>query len=96
MDHSFCRAFLKSVMMDVRKHTTAQQRKDAWTADVSGGHTQIEFHGPDGFYWYQGSCCKYDARANGWLAWMESEGIEIDEPNEDEPASHSSYKEGAA
>lgn len=78
-DHSFCRIHLTHVMDDVREHTTAEQRKHAWTYKYD--NDQVEFHGPDDFYWYGRGCCLWHARAEGWQEWMREKGFE-EEPKE--------------
>lgn len=73
-DHAFCRALLTEVMIEVRKHITAQERKTSW-AWRSGDHC-ADFHGPEGFYWYGGGCCLWDVKARGWSAWLQERGFE--------------------
>lgn len=74
----FCRELLKSVMGDVRKHTTTDERKAAWVYCTyrHGGNNQFEFHGPGDFYWHGRADNANDARAKGWEAWLRSKGIE--------------------
>ena len=74
MSHVFCRLLLKETMTEVRKHTTAEQRKKAWTYKYDAFRDHCEFHGPDGFYWHGTACCLWEARANGWQTWLESKG----------------------
>lgn len=64
----FCRTLLSLAMEDVRKVTTAQQRKDVWVYRCMRDHW--EFHGPDDFYWHGSADNAYDARAKGWHAWL--------------------------
>lgn len=80
-DHSFCRTHLARVMVDVREHTTDEQRKAAWVYkyDDQGA----EFHGPDNYYWYGRACCKWQARAEGWQDWMRNEGFEEEATDDD-------------
>lgn len=66
---AFSRLMLSSVMEDVRKATTVEQRKSVWTYHFGSGHW--EFHGPDGFYWHGEADSAYDARAKGWSAWLD-------------------------
>jgi|ETNvirnome_2_300_1030623.scaffolds.fasta_scaffold164482_1 hypothetical protein len=66
-EHDFCRAMLRETMTEVRKRTTVEQRKKSW-GWRSDKH--IEFHGPDGYFWHGRGCCVYQARAQGWSAWM--------------------------
>lgn len=73
-DHTFCILLLKDVMKQVRKHTTAKERKDAWTWADHRKH--FEFHGPDSHYWYGSAHCKWDARAQGWMAWLGKMGFD--------------------
>lgn len=63
---AFTRALLRTVMDDIKLHTTAAERKAAWVYHLGG---QWEFHGPDGFYWHGRADNAYDARAQGWQAW---------------------------
>jgi hypothetical protein len=76
-DHTFCILLLKDVMVRVREHTTVDQRKDAWTW-ADSVRRMFEFHGPDGHYWYGQAHCKWEARARGWLAWMNKMGLDED------------------
>ncbi len=69
-DHDFCRTHLRLTMEDVRKVTTAEQRKVAWGYHYRGTQN-VEFHGPDQFYWNGRGCCKWSARAKGWNAWLQ-------------------------
>lgn len=71
-DHTFCRLLLKQVMVDVRKVTTAKDRKGCWAWCDTGDYG--EFHGPNGFYWHGGAHCKWEARAKGWMAWLDANG----------------------
>jgi hypothetical protein len=71
---TFCRSLLGSVMADVRKHTTAEQRRVVWTYHFMRDHW--EFHGPGGFYWHGSADGGYDARAKGWAAYLRSKGVE--------------------
>lgn len=68
----FCREMLKSVMIDVRKHTTVEERKSAWVycTQRHGGNNQFEFHGPNDFYWHGRADNAANARAKGWEAWL--------------------------
>ena len=75
MNHEFCRFELSLIMRDVRQHTTAAQRKAAWAIRVLWGD-RVEFHGPDGYYWFGRRCCLWAARAEGWEAWMRSVGVQ--------------------
>jgi hypothetical protein len=63
----FCRELLKTVMADVRNHTTAEERKAAWVYYTyrHGGNNQFEFHGPAAFYWHGRADNADDARAKG-------------------------------
>jgi len=72
-EHAFCRANLAGTMENVRKNTTTKQRKTTWAYKYDPGQ-MVEFHGPDNFYWYGRGCCRWDARAKGWGAWLESRG----------------------
>lgn len=73
-EHSFCRGLLKEVMVDVARHTTPQQLKEAW-AWKTPGIRGVEFHGPDGFYWHGSADCLWEAKSKGWEAWMVEKGF---------------------
>ena len=51
---TFCRELLKATMIDVKQHTTPEQRAAAWTywTPTGAGNRLYEFHGPDGFVWH--------------------------------------------
>ena len=66
----FCRTLLSLVMEDVKKVTTAADRKAAWVYRSMKDHW--EFHGPDGFYWHGSADNAYDARAKGWARYVEA------------------------
>jgi hypothetical protein len=85
---AFCRALLKQVMAEVRKHATGEEIKNAWVYGYKNGRDHAdswEFHGPGrgpivgstdpvkppNFYWYGSADNAYDARAQGWQAWLE-------------------------
>lgn len=65
---TFCRALLKAVLADVKPHTTVAERADAWV--IKTGRDSWEFHGPREFYWYGSADNAFDARAQGWQAWL--------------------------
>ena len=67
---TFCRKLLKRVMDDIKRLTSPAERKAAWVYHFSSGD-QWEFHGPDRFYWHGRADNAYDARAQGWQAWMD-------------------------
>jgi len=70
---TFCRSLLAATMTDVRKHTTAEQRKAAWV--IRTDRSRWEFHGPERFYWYGRADNAYDARSSGWAAWLRQQGV---------------------
>jgi hypothetical protein len=66
---SFSREILAMVQQDVRAFAPhIKVRKDAWV--WKAGRDHWEFHGPDGYYWHGGADNAYEARANGWRAWL--------------------------
>ena len=71
---------LALTMKDVRKHTDAQQRKNAWAHKDSASRNSWEFHGPDGFYWYGSAANANDAKMSGWECWLRQSGfLTVDE-----------------
>jgi hypothetical protein len=70
IDISFSRHLLALVQQDVRAFAPhIKTRKDAWV--WCAGRDHWEFHGPDNYYWHGNACNAYEARANGWRAWLE-------------------------
>lgn len=67
--HDFCRSLLRETMKEVRKHTTPEERKATWVYSAGYSGT-CEFHGPNDFYWHGQADCKWDARQQGWEAWL--------------------------
>lgn len=75
-DHTFCRVLLREVMKVVRKHVAAKDIKEAWGYRLSCFNDDtVEFHGPNGFYWYGQGCCVWVAKATGWGAYLKSIGV---------------------
>ena len=83
----FCLEVLKRVHVDVRQHLWRLgekhirpdlMRANPWKAGWvhKSGLYQWEFHGPDRFYWYGRAGNAYDARAQGWTAWLKAQGAE--------------------
>ena len=71
----FCRQLLKSVMKDVKKHTTAAQRKtsEVICMDRRPGYRSYEFHvRSEDFYWFGGADNAADARYHGWHSYLRS------------------------
>ena len=71
-EHDFCRHLLTAVMADVRKHVPTKDIKKAW-AWKEGDY--IEFHGPNGFFWYGRGCCLWYAKATGWTRYLQHMGV---------------------
>ena len=70
---TYCRSRLTETMTQVRKHVPVEERKKAWAWK---NRDHIEFHGPDGYYWYNSGCCCWSARSQGWEAYLGHIGIE--------------------
>ena len=76
-DIAFSRRILTDVHRDVKRHwPEVNLRKDASVHHFHG--EQWEFHGPGRFY--DGTIKAtnaYQARANGWIAYMNAKGVEV-------------------
>lgn len=68
LDLEFQRAVYRSVVEDLRRILPAIRLSDAWVYHFDGDHW--EFHYGD-FYWHGSAGGAFDARSNGWLAYME-------------------------
>lgn len=78
VDVKFSQELLRLGADLVRKHfPIIRPYKDGWTYKV--GKTQWEFHGPGNFYWFGKAANAYDARYQGWMAWLTKKGINVDE-----------------
>jgi hypothetical protein len=83
MNHNldFTRALLKMGGKTVKKHfDNINLMKDAWVYNCSRG--LWEFHGPNNFYWHGRASTAYEARYKGWMAWLETKGVDLDEEEE--------------
>ena len=80
---TFSRHFLTDVIATVKKHfPKTRPMKDAWV-HKTGFRDHWEFHGPGDFYWHGHAANAYEARAEGWCAWLHKNGID-DEPEKEE------------
>ena len=70
MGASYNRLWLAGIMEQVRKVTTAAERKAAWGYSYRGVKDG-EFHGPNGFYWNGQANSVTEAKAKGWLAYLD-------------------------
>ena len=70
----FCRAVYNKVMQDVRKHVPAHLVKEAWGYNYGDGH--VEFQIPSvKYYWHGQGCCLYQAKYEGWCAYLRKQGV---------------------
>jgi hypothetical protein len=77
IDVAFTRSLLSMGHKTVKERfPDVNLRKDAWVYDHGRNHW--EFHGPDKFYWHGSAGTAYEARYKGWMAWLESKGIDLD------------------
>lgn len=72
----FTRSMLREATALVRKHFPRVKLSDAWTYRFHEDHW--EFHGPDEFVWNGSADGAYDARYNGWMAWLEKKGVKLE------------------
>jgi hypothetical protein len=66
---------LREAVILVRKHFPEIKIRNSYAYHYSGSDFW-EFHGPDRFYWHGHAYNAYEARYNGWMAWLKSKGIE--------------------
>lgn len=71
LDVSLCREILRLTIADVRAFNPAVRLKDAWVYKLGEDHW--EFHYGD-YYWHGSADNAYEARAEGWSAWLGSQG----------------------
>ena len=65
----FCRLLLKSIRPHVNKLVPVEIRKEAWVYDL--GRDLWEFQIPSQkFYWHGNASCAYEARYEGWVAYL--------------------------
>lgn len=72
---AFARSLMKIVHKDVKRAfpEIVLNSKSYWVYRYP--RDKWEFHGPDGFYWYGSAFNAYDARAQGWAAYLRSKNI---------------------
>ena len=76
INQAFCRSLLSMIMPEVKKVTTAAERKAVWVYRYPRDHW--EFHGPNDFYWYGSAGNAWDARYHGWSAWLRKHHPELE------------------
>jgi hypothetical protein len=67
-DIAFSRALLGEAHTAVKQFAPKTKLRDAWVWHAGRDHW--EFHGPNNFYWHGRAGNAYDARFNGWIAWL--------------------------
>lgn len=73
-DIVLCREVLKKTFERVQEHFPEIEYRHAWVYNYRDG--RWDFHGPEKFYWYGKADNAYDARAQGWQAFLEHKGID--------------------
>lgn len=73
LDIVISRNLLNQIKMVVRAQGYRMMR-DAWVS--SSFPDQWEFHGPEGYFWHGTATNAYEARYDGWCAWLKSKGVE--------------------
>lgn len=76
-DIMFSRSMLRSAHTLVKvKFPNVNLKTGAWTYHFH--RDSWEFHGPDGFYWNGNAGNAYDARYQGWMAWLKHKGVALE------------------
>lgn len=73
VNSAFSRSMLRETTARVRASFPAVKLREAWVYHFHGDNW--EFHGPENFYWFGDADGAYDARYQGWNAWLRSKGI---------------------
>ena len=68
----FERTLYQLIVADVRKHVPGVKLRDAWV--WNSGNDLWEFHYKD-FYWHGSASGAFDAKAKGWSAYLEKQGV---------------------
>lgn len=75
MNTRYCQGLLVQVMIDVRKHTTKEQRLSVWVYDYGDGYYDVQSSGKDSLagykFWSGEADNKYHARYLFWGKWLE-------------------------
>ncbi len=71
---AFGNEILKQTHKLVKQHFPSIKVHEAWVYKTD--RQSWEFHGPDNFYWYGRASGAYEARANGWFAYLRKMGVE--------------------
>lgn len=61
------------LMVDVKKFRPGIKHREAWVYKVGKDHWEFHF---GEYYWHGSAGNAYEARANGWSAWLEKNGVE--------------------
>lgn len=89
IDTAFTRHMLSLIAPFVRE-AGYRTMKDGWVYHFHGDHW--EFHGPQEFYWHGSAGTAYDARYQGWSAWLEKNRPDIYSNLEKEYADADEYE----
>lgn len=79
IDTAFARTLLKNVMKTVKKHFSEDTIKNAWS--YTYGHGSAEFHinpcleVPTGYFTSVRADSLTQAKADGWMKFLEAKGI---------------------
>ena len=69
---SFSREELKRTLADVKSAFPELKVKDAWVWHAGRGHWEFHFNE---FYWHGRADNAYEARSNGWAAYLSKKGV---------------------
>lgn len=75
--HAFCRIHLREVMKVVRKHLAKEEIKEGYAHISPSFKDTWEFWGPGSFYTHGSGCCKWYAKAEGWMAYLRDKNIDF-------------------
>lgn len=69
MSHEYCRAWLASVMKEVKEKVSPEDIKKSWAIRTDYGRT--EFQGPDEFIYHGKECCVWACKAEAWGKYLD-------------------------
>jgi len=76
IDIVFSRTLLAEAHKLVKKHFPQQKLYASGVYTYHFMRDHWEFHGPEGFYWHGSASNAYEARYNGWMAFLKHKGLE--------------------
>lgn len=72
-DIEYSRVLMKAITADVKKHDATIDLRQAWVWKAGRDHWEFHYRK---FYWHGRASDAYEAKTNGWSAWLAAQGVQ--------------------